>query len=32
MIKITMMSGSFDRPLGNTNMAQAIDVARIVGV
>lgn len=30
MLKITMMLGSFDRLLGEANMAQAIDVARIV--
>jgi probable F420-dependent oxidoreductase len=30
MLKITMMLGSFDRLLGESNMAQAIDVARIV--
>jgi probable F420-dependent oxidoreductase len=30
MLKITMMLGSFDRLLGPSNMAQAIDVARIV--
>jgi probable F420-dependent oxidoreductase len=30
MLKITMMLGSFDRLLGEDNMAQAIDVARIV--
>ena len=30
MLKITMMLGSFDRLLGKSNMAQAIDVARIV--
>ncbi len=30
MLKITMMSGSFDRLLGAENMAQAIDVAKIV--
>jgi probable F420-dependent oxidoreductase len=30
MLKITMMLGSFDRLLGHANMAQAIDVARIV--
>jgi probable F420-dependent oxidoreductase len=30
MLKITMMLGSFDRLLGESNMAQAIDVAKIV--
>jgi len=30
MLKITMMLGSFDKLLGASNMAQAIDVARIV--
>jgi probable F420-dependent oxidoreductase len=30
MLKITMMLGSFDRLLGESNMAQAIDIARIV--
>jgi probable F420-dependent oxidoreductase len=30
MLKITMMLGSFDRLLGAENMAQAIDVAKIV--
>jgi probable F420-dependent oxidoreductase len=30
MLKITMMLGSFDRLLGDSNMAQAIDVAKIV--
>jgi len=30
MLKITMMLGSFDRLLGEANMAQAIDVARVV--
>jgi len=30
MLKITMMLGSFDRLLGESNMAQAVDVARIV--
>jgi alkanesulfonate monooxygenase SsuD/methylene tetrahydromethanopterin reductase-like flavin-dependent oxidoreductase (luciferase family) len=30
MLKITMMLGSFDKLLGESNMAQAIDVARIV--
>ena len=30
MLKITMMLGSFDRLLGEANMAQAIDVAKIV--
>jgi probable F420-dependent oxidoreductase len=30
MLKITMMLGSFDRLLGPANMAQAIDVAKIV--
>lgn len=30
MLKITMMLGSFDRLLGESNMAQAIDVARII--
>src|ERR1700761_2867027 len=30
MLKLTMMLGSFDRLLGESNMAQAIDVARIV--
>jgi probable F420-dependent oxidoreductase len=30
MLKITMMLGSFDRLLGESNMAQAIDVATIV--
>jgi probable F420-dependent oxidoreductase len=30
MLKITMMLGSFDRLLGNSNMAQAIDVARTI--
>jgi probable F420-dependent oxidoreductase len=30
MLKITMMLGSFDRLLGPSNMAQAIDVAKIV--
>ena len=30
MLKITMMLGSFDRLLGESNMAQAVDVAKIV--
>jgi probable F420-dependent oxidoreductase len=30
MLKVTMMLGSFDRLLGEANMAQAVDVARIV--
>jgi probable F420-dependent oxidoreductase len=30
MLKITMMLGSFDRLLGESNMAQAIDVAKMV--
>ena len=30
MLKITMMLGSFDRLLGASNMAQAMDVAKIV--
>jgi probable F420-dependent oxidoreductase len=30
MLKITMMLGSFDRLLGESNMAQAIDVAKLV--
>jgi probable F420-dependent oxidoreductase len=30
MLKITMMLGSFDRLLGESNMASAIDVAKIV--
>jgi probable F420-dependent oxidoreductase len=30
LLKITMMLGSFDRLLGEANMAQAVDVARIV--
>jgi probable F420-dependent oxidoreductase len=30
MLKITMMLGSFDRLLGESNMAQAFEVARIV--
>ena len=30
MLKITMMLGSFDKLLGESNVAQAIDVARIV--
>jgi len=29
MLKITMMLGSFDKLLGESNVAQAIDVARI---
>jgi hypothetical protein len=29
MLKVTMMLGSFDRLLGESNMAQAIDVARM---
>ena len=29
MLKITMMLGSFDRLLGESNMAQAVDVARL---
>jgi alkanesulfonate monooxygenase SsuD/methylene tetrahydromethanopterin reductase-like flavin-dependent oxidoreductase (luciferase family) len=30
MLKITMMLGSFDKLVGDSNVAQAIDVARIV--
>lgn len=30
MLKVTMMLGSFDKLLGESNMAQAVDVARIV--
>ncbi len=30
MLKVTMMLGSFDRLLGESNMAQAIEVAKIV--
>jgi probable F420-dependent oxidoreductase len=30
MLKVTMMLGSFDRLLGEANLAQAIDVAKIV--
>jgi probable F420-dependent oxidoreductase len=30
MLKITIMLGSFDRLLGDSNMAQAVDVAKIV--
>ena len=30
MLKITMMLGSFDRLLGESNMAQAVDVAKLV--
>ena len=30
MLKITMMLGSFDRLLGESNVAHAVDVARII--